>query len=331
MGQTVEIFRQRLRQFLLADGALIEDQFFHRRQAVAEVGDTHLQAGNPVIFRAALLDAFRPFDTVIHQRRTENIVDVFLQHGIDHILNLNGFTGVVADLVIPVCQHLVEISEVAFRQGMLLGQEYLTAGGIAAAFQRRQHHPREVDKAHAGAAVAPFAANRGFDAADSGIIVGVLRLDAEFDKFRDDDFVVIKRRHAEAAADHLDAGVEEVVAHPGMVTHAEVRLGRAQTTTGFQDGIRQRVDGVLRLAVDQVLAANGDVLVQRAAGRGLGVRAGANFVDLQQLQPAAVQQLNGLFAIQRLLQFNVATVVRIEVLVHTAKGDRVAIRFNLQD
>ena len=44
-----------------------------------------------------------------------------------------------------------------------------------------------------------------------------------------------------------------------------------------------------------------------------------------------MQQLNGLFAIQRLLQFNVAAVVRIEVLVHAAKGDRVAVGFNLQD
>ena len=214
---------------------------------------------------------------------------------------------------------------------MLLRQKHLAAGGIAAAFQRRQHHPREVDKAHAGAAVAPFAANRGFDAADGGVIVGVLRLDAEFDKFRDDDFVVIKRWHTEAAADHLDAGVEEIVAHSGVVAHAEVRLGRTQTTAGFQDGIRQRVDRVLRLAIHQVLAADGDVLIQRAAGRGLGVRAGADLVNLQQLQPAAVQQLNGLFAIQRLLQLNVAAVVRIEVLVHAAKRDRVAIGFNLQD
>jgi hypothetical protein len=45
-----------------------------------------------------LLDAFRPFDAVIDQRRAENIVDVLFQHGVDHVLNLDGFTGVVADL-----------------------------------------------------------------------------------------------------------------------------------------------------------------------------------------------------------------------------------------
>ena len=261
VGQTVEIFRQRLRQLLLADGALIEDQFFHRREAVAEVGDTHLQAGNPVILRAALLNAFRPFDAVIDQRRAENIVDVLFQHGIDHVLNLDGFTGVVTNLAVPVGQHLIEVSEVAFRQGVLLRQEHLTAGGIAAAFQRRQHHPREVNKAHAGTAVAPLTADRGFDTADSRVIVGVLRLNAQLNEFRDDDFIVVKRRHAETAADHLDAGVEEVVAHPGVVAHAEVRLGRTQATAGFQDRIRQRVDRVLRLTIHQILAADGDVLV----------------------------------------------------------------------
>ena len=103
-------------------------------------------------------------------------MDVLFQHGIDNVLNLDGFTGVVADLSIPVFQHLVEVSEIAFRQRMLLGKEHLAAGGIAASFQRRQHHPREVNKAHAGAAIAPFTADRGFDAADSGVIVGVLRL-----------------------------------------------------------------------------------------------------------------------------------------------------------
>lgn len=90
---------------------------------------------------------------------------------------------------------------------MLLRQEHLTAGGIAAAFQRRQHHPREVNKAHAGTAVAPLTADRGFDTADSRVIVGVLRLNAQLNEFRDDDFIVVKRRHAETAADHLDAGV----------------------------------------------------------------------------------------------------------------------------
>jgi len=66
VGQAGKIFRQRFRQLLLADDALIEDQFFHRRQAVAEVGNPDLQTRNPVILRAALLDTLRPFDAVIN-------------------------------------------------------------------------------------------------------------------------------------------------------------------------------------------------------------------------------------------------------------------------
>ena len=61
------------------------------------------------------------------------------------------------------------------------------------------------------------------------------------------------------------------------------------------------------------------------------MRAGADFVHFQQLQPAAMQQFKRLFTRQRLLQLDVATVVWIEVLVHTAEGNRVAVGFNLQN
>jgi hypothetical protein len=69
VSQPVEILCQRGSQLLLTDNALLEDQFLHRRQAVAEVGDAHLQARNPVIFRAALFDALRAFNTVVNQGR----------------------------------------------------------------------------------------------------------------------------------------------------------------------------------------------------------------------------------------------------------------------
>ena len=331
VGQPVEVICQRRRQLLLTDSALLKDQLLHRRQAVAEVGDTHLQAGDPVIFRAALLNAFRAFDAVVHQRRAENVVDVLFQHGINHVLDLDGFAGVVADLAVPRCHHLLEIVEVTGGERFLLRQEHFAAGGVAAAFQRGEHHAGEVDKAHAGATVAPLAAYRGFDAADGRVVVGIIALNAKLDKFRDHDFIVVKCRHPEAAADHLHAGVEEVVAHARMVAHAQVWLGRAQTAAGFQNRVGERVHRVHRLAVNQLLAADSNVLVQRAAGRGFGVRAGADFVHFQQLQPAAVQQLDGVLAVQALVQLHVAAVVRIEILVHTGERHGVAVGLNLQD
>ncbi|CZZ44976.1 Uncharacterised protein [Enterobacter hormaechei] len=258
-------------------------------------------------------------------------MDVLFQHGVHHVLDLNGFAGVVADLVIPRRHDLIKIPEVTGRKRFFLRQEHLAAGGVATAFQRRQHHAGEVDKAHAGAAIAPLAADGGFDAANRRIVIRVLSFHAELDKFRDHDFIVVKRRHPEAAADHLHAGVEEVVAHARVVAHAQVRLGGAQTAAGFENGVRERVDRVHRFTVDQLLAADGDVLIQRAARRGFGVRAGADFVHFQQLQPAAVQQLNGVLAIQTLVQLHVAAVVRVKVLVHTGKGDGVTVGLNLQD
>ena len=42
VGQPLEVIRQRRRQLLLTDNALVKHQLLHRCQAVAEVGDPHL-------------------------------------------------------------------------------------------------------------------------------------------------------------------------------------------------------------------------------------------------------------------------------------------------
>ncbi|MNG86142.1 hypothetical protein D3C79_449180 [compost metagenome] len=194
-----------------------------------------------------------------------------------------------------------------------------------------QHHAGKVDKAHPGTTVAPFAANGGFDTADSGIIVGILRFDTQLDKLGDHDLIVVKRRHAKAAADHLHAGVEEIITDPGVIAHAEVGLRRTQTATGFQNGVREWVDCVTRLAIDQLLAADGNVLIQRATGGSFGVRAGADLVHFQQFQPAAVQHFDGFFARQALLQLHITAIPRIQILVEAAKGYGVAVRFDLQE
>ncbi len=68
MGQPVKVIGQRGGKLLLTDNALFEDQFFHGGEAVAQVGDTDLKTGYPVIFSAALLDTLRAFNTVIYQR-----------------------------------------------------------------------------------------------------------------------------------------------------------------------------------------------------------------------------------------------------------------------
>src|SRR5699024_8580604 len=116
--------------------------------------------------------------------------------------------------------------------------------------------------------IAPFATDGGFDTTNRCVVVSVLRFNTEFNKFRDDDFVVVERRHPEAAADHLNTGVEEIVTHTRMVTHAEVRLSRTQATARFEDRIREWIYRVHRLTINQILPANGDVLIQRTSRRG---------------------------------------------------------------
>ena len=44
-----------------------------------------------------------------------------------------------------------------------------------------------------------------------------------------------------------------------------------------------------------------------------------------------MQHLDGVFAIQCLVQFNVAAIVWVEILVHTTKRYRVTVRFDLQN
>ncbi|MNT46869.1 hypothetical protein D3C72_1835420 [compost metagenome] len=61
------------------------------------------------------------------------------------------------------------------------------------------------------------------------------------------------------------------------------------------------------------------------------MRAGTDFVHFQQFQPAAVQHFNRVFAAERSIQLNVAAVERIEILIHTGKGDGVTVGLNLQN
>ena len=44
-----------------------------------------------------------------------------------------------------------------------------------------------------------------------------------------------------------------------------------------------------------------------------------------------MQQFDGVFAFQHLVQFNITAIIRVEILVHTTKRHRVTVRFNLQN
>ncbi len=254
-----------------------------------------------------------------------------LQHAVDHAVDLDGFAGEVAHLLIPAGHHLVKVAKTPVSQRLGLGQEYLACGGIAAAIKGGQQDAGEVDKAHAGATVAPLAGHGGLDAADGGVVVGILHAHPELDELGDHHLVVVEGGHAEAAADHLNAGVEEILAHPGVVAHREVGLGGSQLAAGLQNRVGEAIDRVMGCTIPPVLAADGDVLIERAAGGGFGVGAGADLVHLQQLEPAPLQQFDGARPRQGFRQFHLAAIPGVEVLIHPAKRHRVTVGFDLQD
>ena len=106
-----KILLERFGQLTLVYDPLFEHQFLQRRQTVAQVGDPHLQAGDPVIDGAPLLDGLATLDAVIHQRAAEDVVGLSLQHAVDHTIDLDGLAGEVAHLLVPAGYHLVEVAE----------------------------------------------------------------------------------------------------------------------------------------------------------------------------------------------------------------------------
>ncbi|MNI95618.1 hypothetical protein D3C73_1539170 [compost metagenome] len=92
---------------MLIHRTLFEHQFLQGSQTVAQVGDPHLQTGDPVIDGAPLLDGLAALDAVIYQSAAEDVVGLRLQHAVDHAVDLDGFAGEVAHLLIPAGHHLV--------------------------------------------------------------------------------------------------------------------------------------------------------------------------------------------------------------------------------
>jgi len=93
-----------------------------------------------------------------------------------------------------------------------------------------------------------------------------------------------------------------------------------------QDQVGQRVDRVL--AVDR-LTADGDVLVQRAAGAEPGVGPAADLRKRHGLQPQVREQLGGLVGGDA-PSLDVGRVIRVDVLVEAAVGQAVAVGLDLQ-
>ena len=107
----------------------------------------------------------------------------------------------------------------------------LDAGArVDAVIHRDEQRLREVQKAHACAAVSPLARDCRFNASDSAVVVRILRLYAFFDEARDNHLVVVEGRHAEAAGNDVHAFAHKRVRQSVMISYGQIRL--SQMTLG---------------------------------------------------------------------------------------------------
>ena len=112
-----------------------------------------------------------------------------------------------------------------------------------------------------------------------------------------------------------------------MVTDREIRLGEAGLRHGLQHEKRELVYGIA--AVGR-LAADGHVLIHRAARRRERVRLAPHLLDGERLDPEVREELQRLVA-GDLPGINICLVVGIEILVEATERERVAVRFDLEN
>ncbi|OPZ68354.1 MAG: hypothetical protein BWY81_00871 [Firmicutes bacterium ADurb.Bin467] len=319
-----EVARKRVPQFGVRDALFLKHELLDRGQRVREVRDADLQPADEIVDRAALLERQPAADAVVAERRAEYVRHVFLERDVAYVLDDRAVAREVAYDDVPRAPELVVGGHVPKVADAL--NEPLAALRVDAVVHRDQQRLREVQKAHARAAVAPLAGDGGLDAADGAVVVRVRLLDAARDERGDDDLVVVERRHAEAELHDLDGLVHELVREPRVVAHRQVRLRQVRLRDGAEDQVRERVD---RVPFVLRLAADGDVLVERRARAELRVRPGAHLVDRKRLEPEVRQELaRGVPGDQT--RGEVADVIGVEVLVHAAVGERVAVRLDLQ-
>ena len=117
----------------------------------------------------------------------------------------------------------------------------------------------EVNVGHAGTAVAPFSGNGGLHAANGAVVIGIFLFDAPLDKGRDDNFVVVQGRHAEAQLHDLDALVEGF-RNPGL-RDSEPSGSAGSDGSAATDWSTRKLKGLTASFLSTGLAADGDILV----------------------------------------------------------------------
>ena len=189
-----KVCRQSVHELIAGDLPLFINQFLDRGEAVSHVRDTDLQAGDEIVNGAALFDGLAASQAVLRQAGAEDVGHFALTRQVDRILDDDTCAGQLSDRAVPCLHELVKrfhIPEVA-----VILYKSLAAGHVDSVVHDHQENTGEVQVAHTGAAIAPFAGNCGLHTSDCGIAIGVLFPDTLLNKGRNDHFIVVESRHS---------------------------------------------------------------------------------------------------------------------------------------
>ena len=303
---------------------LFEDKLFNGGERIGQVGNAHLQAADVVVNSAAFFQRQAAADAVFTQGGAQHIRHVLLQHHVTGVLNDDAVPGKVPDDHVPgvgqllIGGHVSEMAGALYKVGAALR--------VGAVVHGNQQRLGEVQKAHAGAAVAPLAGYGSFHTADGTVVVGVLFLYAAPDERGNDDLIIVECGHPEAQLDHLNRLIHKLIRQPGMIAHRQVGLGQMCLCNRTQNQVGHGVDGILML---RRLAADGHILVEGRPCTELGVTPGADFVDGEGLQPEVGHELAGGILCDDAL-FQILLVIRPQILIHSSVGEGMSVRLNLK-
>ena len=189
-----EVCRQSVHEFIAGNLLIFKYQLFNCGEAVCHIGDADLQAGDEIVYGAALFDGLAASQAVLCQAGAENIGHFALAGQVDGILHDDACAGKLSDRAVP-CLHQF-IKRFHIPEVPVIPDESPAAGHIDAVVHDHQEDPGEIQVAHAGAAIAPLSGHGSFYTADRGIAVGILFFDALLNEGRNDDLVVVESRHA---------------------------------------------------------------------------------------------------------------------------------------
>ena len=279
--------------------------------------------GVVVIGSASPGDVFAHLNAVIHHageewRRGQRIVALR-----DGPFDPRDKGEIEVELFLPKSDNLLEIA--ALNKGTAGRAQTFARIGVVSVVERQlqQLHYIDIDRRNA---CAVFAGNAHFAAAHTGPIAGVAQRDPRTHHHIDRDIVVEERRHP-AAVTHQRAQSCFIEFQRCGAAHADdhgwnIHIGIAER---LQEDVRQLVDRCLPILG---LAAQRDGLEKLVAAEVFGGAPVAQLVGLKAFEQEALAELLCKGCVNP-AGLAVAVIIFLQIAVHAAHGNAVAVRFHL--